>query len=242
MWILSLKLEPWLHDYKQNKSVTRIWEVLLGLTTWLQAKKKNLYWFWKGGWALTTWLQAKKKKCLLILNLVKAVIMVDYVTTSKKKMFIWILSLRLDLDYTTTSRKKKCLLILRGAVRVDYVTTGQKKKCLLILKGWMGFDYMTTSEKKKVPIDFELGEGCCDGWLRDYKQKKNVHLDFESAAGALTTRLQAKKKSVTRIWEMLLGLTTWLQAKKNPLLILKGWMGFDFMTTSQKKSAYWFCM
>ena len=76
---------------------------------------------------------SEKKKCLLILNLVKALVMVDYVTTSKKKMFIWILSLRLDLDYTTKSKKKKCLLILRGAVRVDYVTTG----------------------KKKVPLDFE---------------------------------------------------------------------------------------
>ena len=34
-------------------------------------------------------------------------VMVDYVTTSKKEMFIWILSLRLDLDYTTTSKKKE---------------------------------------------------------------------------------------------------------------------------------------
>ena len=64
---------------------------------------------------------------------------------------------------TRLQAKKKCLLILRGAVRVDYVTTGQKKKSLLILRGWMSFDYMTTSQKKKVPIDFELGEGCCDG-------------------------------------------------------------------------------
>ena len=58
----------------------------------------------------------------------------------------------------------------------------------------MGFDYMTTSEKKKVPIDFELGEGCCDGWLRDYKQKKNVHLDFESEAGSWLHDYKQKKK------------------------------------------------
>ena len=55
----------------------------------------------------------------------------------------------------------------------DYMTTSQKKKCLLILnlvKALVMVDYVTTSKKK------------------------NVRLDFESEAGALTTRLQAKKK------------------------------------------------
>ena len=131
----------------------------------------------------------------------------------QKKMFIWILSLRLDLDYTTTSRKKKCLLILRGAVRVDYVTTGQKKKCLLILKGWMGFDYMTTSEKKKCLLILNLVKAVV---MVDYvtTSKKKMFIWILSLQLEPWLHDYRQKKSVTRIWEMLLGLTTWLQAKK----------------------------
>ena len=128
-----------------------------------------------------------------------------------------------------TTGKKKCLtrfwMVLSG------LTTWlqAKKKVPLdfewVLKPWL-HDYR---QKKNVSLNFELGECFRNGWLRDYRQNRNLHLEFETWSQVLTTWLQAEKKCLTRFWMVLFGLTTRLQAKKK--CSSRFWAGAEALTT-----------
>ena len=154
-------------------------------------KKKSLTRFWMVLSGLTTWLQAKKKVPL---------------------DFEWVLKPWLH-DY----RQKKNVSLnfelgesfWNGWLR-DY---RQNRNLHLEFEPWSQVLTTWLQAKKNVSLDFEW---CCLGWLRDYRQKKKCSSRFWAGAEALTTWLQAEKKCVTRFWTwwmLLLGLTTWLQAK-----------------------------